>query len=173
MNMELAKPADESRIFDMYKAVVDKVNTTTVKLGWNTDVYPDKTFIHNAVSNGEMCIIREDDRIVAAAVVNHTVIPEYDDVAWEMKAPRDKIATIHALAVAPDKQGTRLSYTFLKDIEDHLREKGDLAVHLDVIDTNIPAYKLYLRNGYNEIDRLPMYYEVVGSRLFWMMEHIL
>ena len=171
--MELAKPADESRILDMYKAVVDKVNTTTVKLGWNTDVYPDKTFIHNAVSKGEMCIIRDGDRISAAAVVNHNVIPEYDNVAWEMKGPRDQIATIHALAVAPDMQGTKLSYTFLNDIEEYLRQKGDLAVQLDVIDTNIPAYKLYIRNGYKEIDRLPMYYEVVGSRLFWMMEHIL
>ena len=171
--MELATPADESKILDMYKAVVDKVNTTTVKLGWNTDVYPDETFIHNAVSNDEMCIIRENERVVAAAVVNHTVIPEYDRVGWKLRGPREKIATIHALAVAPDRQGTKLSYIFLNDIEEYLRQKGDLAVHLDVIDTNIPAYKLYIRNGYEEIDRLPMYYEVVGSRLFWMMEHIL
>jgi ribosomal protein S18 acetylase RimI-like enzyme len=75
--------------------------------------------------------------------------------------------------VAPDKQGTKVSYSFLKDIEDHCRKKGDVAIHLDVIDTNIPAYKLYIRNGYTEAACIKMYYEVVGTREFWMMEHVL
>ena len=171
--IESATLQDEQKVMDLYRDVVAKVNTTSVKLGWNTEVYPDIKFVHDAASNGELWIMREDDRIVAAAVVNHSVIPEYDNVNWELREPADKIATIHALAVAPDKQGTKFSYTFLQDIEDRLRQKGELAIHLDVIDTNIPAYKLYLRNGYKEVDRLPMYYEVVGSRLFWMMEHIL
>ena len=104
---------------------------------------------------------------------HHNVNPEYDDIDWEIKNPKEKIATIHALAVAPDKQGTKVSYSFLKDIEDHCRKNGNIAVHLDVIDTNIPAYKLYIRNGYTEVACIKMYYEVVGTREFWMMEHVL
>ena len=171
--MKFAKPRDEKEILSFYKAVIDKVNTTTVKLGWNIDTYPDESFVRNAIEKGEMCILREDDRIIAAAVVNHTVNPEYDDINWEIKNPKEKISTIHALAVAPDKQGTKVSYLFLKDIEDHCRKNGDIAIHLDVIDTNIPAYKLYTRNGYTEVDCIKMYYEVVGTREFWMMEHVL
>lgn len=171
--MEFAKPKDEKEILSFYKTVIDKVNTTSVKLGWNIDTYPDETFVRNAIVKGEMCIHREDGRITAAAVVNHNVNQEYDDIDWEIKNPKEKIATIHALAVAPDKQGTKVSYSFLKDIEDHCRKNGDVAIHLDVIDTNIPAYKLYIRNGYTEVDCIKMYYEVVGTREFWMMEHVL
>ena len=47
------------------------------------------------------------------------------------------------------------------------------AIHLDVIDTNIPAYKLYTRNGYKEADCIKMYYEVVGTCKFWMLEKVL
>ena len=171
--MEFAKPKDEKEILSFYKAVIDKVNTTSVKLGWNIDTYPDEMFVRNAIVKGEMCIHHEDGRITAAAVVNHNVNPEYDDIEWEIKNPKEKISTIHALAVAPDKQGTKVSYSFLNDIEDHCRKNGDVAVHLDVIDTNIPAYKLYIRNGYTEVACIKMYYEVVGTREFWMMEHVL
>ncbi len=61
----------------------------------------------------------------------------------------------------------------LSDIEDYCRKNGDLAIHLDVIDTNIPAYKLYIRNGYKEVDRIRMFYDVVGTREFWMLERVL
>jgi len=171
--MEIANFDDESEILDLYRAAIDKVNTTSVRLGWNIELYPDRSFVHNAISGGEMVILREDDRIVASAVVNHTVIPEYDSVRWEVTGPEDRIATIHALAVLPDKQGSRVSYSFLSDIVEFCRSNGDAAIHLDVIDTNIPAYKLYIRNGFKEIDYTQMYYEVVGNRQFWMMELIL
>ena len=171
--MEFAVAADKNEILDLYRSVIEKVNTTSVRLGWNIDLYPNADFVEGAIARGEMCIIRDENRIQAAAVVNHTVNPEYDDIDWDIKTPREKIATIHALAVAPDKQGTRTSYRLLSDIEDFCRKAGDLAIHLDVIDTNIPAYKLYTRNGYRETDCVKMYYEVVGTREFWMLEKVL
>lgn len=171
--MEIATYDDETGILDLYRDVIEKVNTTTVRLGWNIEEYPDINFIHNAISRNEMVIFREHERIIAAAVVNHTVIPGYDEIKWEITAPKQKLATIHALAVVPDKQGSKVSYLFLADIEEFCRSNGDLAIHLDVIDTNIPAYKLYLRSGFKEIACTQMYYEVVGSRDFWMMEKVL
>ena len=171
--MEFASVSDKKEILDLYKAAIDKVNTTSVRLGWNIDIYPNAEFVESAISRGEMCILREDGRIVSAAVVNHTVNPEYDDIAWEVPGPSEKIATIHALAVIPDKQGDKISYKMLSDIDEYCRQNGDLAIHLDVIDTNIPAYKLYTRNGYKEKGCIKMYYEVVGTREFWMLEKIL
>ena len=171
--MEFASLDDVNEIMDLYGRVVEKVNTTSVRLGWNTDTYPDVSFVKDAAQNEQMCIMRENGRIIAAAVVNHEVNPEYDAIDWEISGPKEKIATIHALAVSPDKQGSRVSYDMLFGIEDHCRKQGDLAIHLDVIDTNIPAYKLYTRNGYTEKACIQMYYEVVGTREFWMMEHVL
>ncbi len=171
--MEFATLSDETEILDFYKAVIERVNQTEVRLGWNIDVYPDAAFINSAITRGEMCIIRDEGEIVAAAVLNHSVNPEYADINWEIKGPEDKLAAIHALAVLPQKQGSKTSYRMLSDIEDYCRKNGDLAIHLDVIDTNIPAYKLYTRNGYNEVDRIKMFYEVVGTREFWMLERVL
>lgn len=171
--MESATIKDAEKIVDLYARVINHVNTTDIKLGWNIDVYPNDEFVINAINNSEMCILREGEEIIAAAVVNHNVNPEYDDIDWKVKGPKEKIATIHALAVSPDKRGSKVSFTFLSELEKLCKDRGDLAIHLDVIDTNIPAYKLYQRNGYEEIACIKMYYEVVGTREFWMMEKVL
>ncbi len=172
-SLEFASLADKKELLDFYGAVIDKVNTTSVRLGWNLETYPNAGFIENAIINGEMCILRENGRIIAAGVVNHTVNPEYDAISWDVCEPKERIATIHALAVLPEMQGKKTGDRLLSDIESYCGEKGDLAIHLDVIDTNIPAYKLYTRNGYREKDCIRMYYEVVGTREFWMLERVL
>ncbi len=171
--MEFDATDDKEEIMNLYKAVIEKVNTSSVRLGWNIDVYPDSDFVNNAISNREMCVLRKGGRIVCAAVLNHTVNPEYDDINWEICGPKEKLATIHALAVSPDLQGNKIGYEMLSGIEDYCRKNGDLAVHLDVIDTNIPAYKLYTGSGYKEVACIKMFYEVVGTRDFWMLEHVL
>lgn len=171
--MELARKTDSDMIFNLYQRVVEQVNQTNIKLGWNTEIYPNKEFIDTAIANSEMFIIKDDNNIIAAAVVNHNVNAEYDDIDWAIKGPKSIISTIHALAVLPEKRACKISYQFLSEIEDYCRQQGDKAIHLDVIDSNIPAYKLYIRNGYTEVDCIKMFYEVVGTREFWMMEHLL
>jgi len=170
---ELAKAEDRDKILRLYESAIEKVNTTSVKLGWNINSYPNESFIDSAITNNEMYVMRDGEDIIASGVVNHRVNPEYDDVDWEVKGPKERIATIHALAVVPDKQGSGVGKLFLKDIDDICKRNGDVAIHLDVIDTNIPAYKMYIGDGYNEVSCIKMYYEVVGTREFWMMEKVL
>lgn len=46
------------------------------------------------------------------------------------------------------------------------------SIILDVIDTNDKAMKFYVKAGFEEIDRIEMFYEVVGTRKFWMLEYV-
>lgn len=170
--MEFALNNDIDEIVELYRTVIEAVNKTNIKLGWNIDIYPSREFVENAVKMGEMCILRIDDKIVSSGVVNHNVNAEYDEIDWQIKAPKDKISTIHALATLPDYRGGIVSAQMLKDIESYCKAQGDLAIHLDVIDTNVPALKLYLRNGYTLIKEIKMYYEVVGTRTFSMLERV-
>ena len=45
--MEIATYDDETGILDLYRDVIEKVNTTTVRLGWNIEEYPDKSFVQD------------------------------------------------------------------------------------------------------------------------------
>lgn len=171
--MELAKIKDLEEILELYKFVIETVNRSSVRLGWNIEIYPNGDFVKTAIKNNEMAISRVEDKIIACAVVNHNVNEEYDMIDWAIKEPKSKISTIHALATHPHFRGGEASKTLLLEIEDYCRNNGDKAIHLDVIDTNIPAYKLYTRNGYTMVKQIEMYYEVVGTRQFWMLEKAL
>ena len=83
--MESARREDAQEILDLYSLVIDVVNASTVRLGWNIKIYPDRLFIGKAIAVGEMFILRKDGRIVAAAAVNRKVNPEYDGIDWKIK----------------------------------------------------------------------------------------
>lgn len=173
LTKDLSAP-DVSDFMEFYGKVVDAVNKTEVRLGWNTAIYPDETFICEALEKHELIYkLDHNKRIIAAAVVNNRVNDEYALIDWCINGPKEKIATIHALAVAPSVQGCGIASSFLQDILKKCREDGYEAVHLDVIDTNEPALKLYLRNGFALIKEIEMYYKSVGTRHFSMMEYIL
>ncbi len=171
--MELAKVEEIAEIFDFYKNVVAYMNEKGPRIGWNIDRYPDRTFVEQKVREGEMFLYRKNGVIAGAAVINHDVNPEYDDIDWNVKAPKEKLATIHALAISPSRRGRGESDAFLKSIEAYCKSEGDMAIHFDVIEGNDPALKLYQRNGYTEVCVIKMYYEVVGTRSFYMMEKVL
>lgn len=165
--MELAVIKDLEEIMDLYSSVINEVNKSNVKLGWNISIYPDRDFVLSAIKNNEMCIKRDNRKIVAVAVVNNKMNKEYDDMPWLVK---ENPCTIHALATHPEYRKGSVSDAFLHEIAIFCQQHHYNSIHLDVIDTNTPAYHMYLRNGYKEISQIEMYYEVVGTRKFWMME---
>lgn len=160
------------QIFSLYKEVVMAVEKTPVKLGWNTDSYPSIEWVRECTSKGEMLIYLDDEKIVGACAVNYCVNEEYNLIDWKIKSPAEKISTIHAFCVDPLLWGKGISLSFLKEVIEYCRKNGDAANHLDVIDTNDKAMKLYKKAGFEEIDRIEMFYEVVGTRKFWMLEYV-
>lgn len=168
-----AEITEINEIYEFYKDIVEYMNTYGIRLGWDIEKYPNLEFVDEMVRQGHMYIIREGNEIICSAAINHNVNPEYDDIDWEIKGPKDKISSIHALAVSPKCRGKNVSDRFIKEIEEYCKSNGDLAIHFDVIDFNTPAYNLYIRNGYNDLGAIEMYYEVVGTKKFYMMEKVL
>lgn len=159
-------------IMSVYERAVEAVNRGPVKLGWNTEVYPNREFVQTAIENGWMVTLMDEEKVVGTSVINYNVIPEYDLVPWQVAEPKEKISTIHALAIDPSLWGTGCSEQFVTMILDYCKSQGDIANHMDVIDTNSFAKSLYLKCGFTCVQELDMYYEVVGTRSFSMMEYV-
>lgn len=171
-DLKTAREQDLTQIYELYKGAIQKVNQGTVKLGWNIEIYPDLAFMKEAVAKEQMLIFCEGEKLLACGVVNHSMIPEYEMISWRVSEPKEKIATIHALAADAESWGKGISSKFLQAILEYCRKRGDAALHLDVIDTNFPAERLYLRNGFEKVQEYPMLYESVGNRMFSMMEYV-
>ena len=172
MILKIADTSQINQILELYKLVIEGVSKTSVKLGWNIDIYPNLKWITECVSRKEMLIFCEDENIIGACTVNYYVNEEYKLVNWKIKEPENKISTIHAFCVNPEFWGKGISSAFLKEVIAYCRNKGDVANHLDVIDTNDKAMKLYIKAGFEQRDVIEMFYECVGKRKFTMLEYV-
>ena len=172
MILKLAETSQINQILELYKLVIEGVSKTSVNLGWNIDIYPNLKWITECVSRKEMLIFCEGENIIGACTVNYSVNEEYKLVDWKIKEPENKISTIHAFCVNPKFWGKGTSKEFLKEVISYCKNKGDVANHLDVIDTNDKAMKLYIKAGFEQRDVIEMFYECVGNRKFTMLEYV-
>ena len=80
---------------------------------------------------------------------------------------------LHALGVAPDRQGQGVAGRVVSECLAAAREKGAACVRLDVLGGNEPAERLYLRAGFYFVAAKPMFYEDTGWTEYRMFEYVL
>lgn len=66
-----------------------------------------------------------------------------------------------------------LGTLLVKHILLYAKSKNIEAIHLDVIDKNTLADKLYIRAGFKYVSTENIFYEVVGNRQFRMYEYVI
>ena len=69
-----------------------------------------------------------------------------------------RIARIYSISVAEAARGTGLSDALLSESEDISRQRGCVAIRLEVRETNSRAKRLYERHGYRVMARAAGYY---------------
>ena len=85
-------------------------------------------------------------------------------VKKELFVLRDVRYEYHGMGLATQFVKNLISYAELENIE---------AIHLDVIDKNTLADKLYIRAGFKYVSTENIFYEVVGNRQFRMYEYVI
>lgn len=70
-------------------------------------------------------------------------------------------------------RGMGLATQFVKNLISYAKLENIEAIHLDVIDKNTLADKLYIRTGFKYVSTENIFYEVVGNRQFRMYEYVI
>ena len=70
-------------------------------------------------------------------------------------------------------RGMGLATQFVKNLISYAKLENIGAIHLDVIDKNTLADKLYIRAGFKYVSTENIFYEVVGNRQFRMYEYVI
>lgn len=89
--------------------------------------------------------------IKACAIVNSNSNKEYKRVAWKVNERDNNVWIIHALAVRYEYRGMGLATQFVKNLISYAKLENIEAIHLDVIDKNTLADKLYIKAGFKYI----------------------
>jgi ribosomal protein S18 acetylase RimI-like enzyme len=129
-------PADREAVIEMHVRVIQQTGAYLGRGPWDDDVYAiEETYFNN---QGEFLIGEWGGVFVAMGALRRTT-PER--------------AEIKRMRVLPDYQGRGLGQIILTQLEARARALGYRTLHLDTSILQLPAQKLYEKNGYREVGR--------------------
>lgn len=123
--------------------------------GWQKGVYPTEQTALAAHKNGELFIMEDGQKIVAAAIINQKQVREYADCAWAFSAKDDEILVLHTLVVDPEQSGKGYATDFVRFYENEALQRGCRVLRLDTNAINAAARRLYQKLGYREAGIVP------------------
>ena len=112
---------------------------------WVLGVYPTRATAERAVEAGTMYVLDEGGRICASMILNSRQAAEYREMPWLYPAADDEVLVIHTLCVPPSMAGRGLG-TRMVDFATGFG-LGMSVLRLDTNLYNLPAQRLYLKNG--------------------------
>lgn len=129
-------PADREAVERLHVFAIEQMGAYLGRGPWDDDVYAiEEAYLNN---QGEFLIGECDGSFVAMGAL-HRTSPER--------------AQIKRMRVHPDYQGRGFGQLILSELEARARILGYKTLHLDTSIVQIPAQRLYKKNGYCEVGR--------------------
>lgn len=130
------EPGDQGAVWKLHVLGLQQVGAYAGDGPWDDDVrHIESAYLNN---HGEFLVGRWEGRIVAMGALRRT---------------DERRAEIKRMRVQSDFQGRGFGQSILMALEARARELGYTTLHLDTSTIQVAAQKLYLKNGYQEIER--------------------
>ena len=173
MELHKAEKNEFEAVRTMYWELIDEMRDAEYRPLWEKNVYPADDLLRDAIDRGELYVCNIDGEIAASMIVNHSCAAEYAQVDWAVDAKPEEVTVIHALGVLPRYHGKGVSHFMVDSAIRIARENGQKALRLDVLQGNLPAFRLYERHGFVFRKELTMFYEDTGWTGFSLYELLL
>jgi GNAT superfamily N-acetyltransferase len=148
-------PADQAAVEELHVSALRQTGAYLGRGPWDDDVYAiEETYLNQ---QGEFLIGEEDGLFVAMGALKRT--------------DRER-AEIKRMRVASAYQGRGYGQRILHELEARARILGYRILHLDTSILQLPAQKLYLKNGYREVGR-DSYQQEIAPGTYQQLEVIL
>lgn len=145
-----AIPNDLDAVAEIYVHIHMQERLKNICVGWIPDVYPTRATAEKALERGDLFVYQENDKILAAAIINREQVAVYADCVWEYEASADEIMVIHTLVVEPAAGKKGIGKQFIAFYEDYAHKEKCRVLRLDTNAKNVTARKFYANLGYRE-----------------------
>lgn len=147
VEIEKAKLLNLDDIEKIYNSVHDSGEST----GWVKGVYPTRESAKNAISNDEMYVMKDNQKVVVVAVINKKQVKEYKNAKWNYDAKEDEIMVIHGLAVDMNLKNMGYGTRFIKFYEEYAKKNNCKLLRMDTNVINKKARRLYNKLVFSEV----------------------
>ena len=168
--MNLVQAHDIETVKKLYINVIENTPKIDKTARWVYGKHPTDESLRSYIENGEMFLLTDRDTVAGmVAIVMHQGT-DYEDIPWAEKLENDQVATLHLLAVCPDYRGRALGNTILELAGELAKQQGKKALRLDVLESNLPAQRMYEKAGYEYRGKQRWYAENTGWTNFLLYE---
>jgi GNAT superfamily N-acetyltransferase len=163
-------PDEVGKLAEMYDEVLDRQPFDEYGPKWTKGIYPCQQDYTSHCNRGEFHAGEDNGVFGCRAVLCFGEDPMYKAGNWHKRVSDDEVAVIHLLAVAPSYRGKGTAMSFLKYLTEQAGKKARV-IHLDVLDGNLAAGRLYLKRGFTYSGDMESYYEDIGKCLINLYEY--
>jgi len=165
-----ATDRDIAVIAAIYTRIHEAEAAGRLSTGWLKGVYPTETTARAALDAGDLFVLEDDRRVVAAARINRIQVPDYAMVDWKYPAGNDEVMVLHTLTVDPLCAGRGFGRTFLAFYEDFALRNGCPVLRIDTNAKNTAARVMYAKHGYIESGIIPTVFNGIPDVMLVCME---
>lgn len=157
MNFRLAGQEDLPQLKVVFGKIIERMNQDNIQI-WD-EIYPCEYFKED-IENKRLYILEENNEIVSAfALCDSNAGADY--VEWKYK--NKKILYLDRLGINIKYARQGFGSIMLAKAMKAAKEKEAQCLRLFVVNSNLPAINLYLKNGFQKADGI--YYEVIDETL--------
>jgi len=160
--MQLRRACDFEVVRAGYVDVAENTPQIERHARWVYGKHPTDGMIRAYVDNDEMYLLMEGDDVAGMVAIVMRQDEDYQEIPWAERLANDEVATLHILAIRPAFRGRRLGSTMLEAAARLARQSGRRAMRLDVLESNLPAQRMYERAGFSYRGKRSQYAENTG-----------
>lgn len=150
-----ATEQDIGAVVKLYDAILQRQEAGLAHIGWVRGVYPTEQTARQALERNTLFVCEDAGKIVAAAKIDQTQVPEYADCRWKYSAPEHEVMVLHTLVVDPDSPRRGYGKAFVHFYEQYALKHRCRCLRMDTNEINFVARSLYQKLGYREAGIVP------------------
>ena len=155
MNIRRAEKTDIPAVAEIYDHIHGEEEAGRMTIGWKRGISPGRATAETAVSKGDLFVLEDGGRVLAAGRINQEQVAEYAEIDWLYSAPDDGVWVLHTLVVEPAANGRGCARAFLDFYENYARERGCSVLRIDTNERNAAARAMYAKHGWREAGIVP------------------
>lgn len=101
--------------------------------------------------SGSQYICEDGEAILGAFALNNNPQGNYQKGQWNQNLTDGSYLVLHALAIAPDILRKGMGSEIIRFCADKARSEGYKAIRVDIVPTNVPARRLFEKNGFTYV----------------------
>ena len=174
MKIEKGMTQDVDELERLYDDLNDYLAANINYPGWKKGIYPVRETAENGIAEGNLYVARTGGRIAGSLILTHKPEAAYAQAKWNTEDDYDRIFVIKTFVVNPEYFGKSAGKSMLDFACALAVEQGIVSIRLDAYESNIPAIRLYEKNGFKYVDTVDLGIgETYGLKWFRLYEKVI